>query len=169
MNARAQWSSPWRCAIVAAAIAGPTWGAAPATAQVRPGANGGPVVEARVGGVSWTDESMTLRITVLVPPGHHGYVDRGDDGFYIPMTFTFPSLEGAGVESTERARPGGERDETVRAFVFRGRGDFEFEFEPAEALSGIDEIETKLRYQVCNDRTKICYSPKTQSIRVPIR
>src|SRR5919201_1009968 len=33
-----------------------------------------------------------LRIAVQIPPNHHGYLDTGDEGFFIPLSFTFPSL-----------------------------------------------------------------------------
>ena len=34
-----------------------------------------------------------LRIAVQIPPNYHGYLDAGDEGFFIPLSFTFPSLE----------------------------------------------------------------------------
>ena len=56
----------------------------------------------------------------------------------------------------------------MKALVLRGRGEFEFGLGPVEALDGLDEIEGSLRYQICNDRSGICYPPKRVSIEVAL-
>lgn len=139
-------------------------------AQVRRGGGRGPTISTElVGGhARAVDDGVTFRIAVQIPPGHHGYVDKGDDGFYIPFSFTFPALTEAGGESTVLSRPNGVRDEKVKALVLRGRGEFEFGLRPVEALDGLDEIEASLRYQVCNDRSGICYPPRRLAIDVAL-
>lgn len=37
--------------------------------------------------------SGTWRIAVQVPPEHHGYLDKGDEGLLIPLAFTFTPFE----------------------------------------------------------------------------
>src|SRR5215470_7783364 len=53
----------------------------------------------------------TLRIAVQIPPDHHGYLDAGDEGFFIPLSFAFPSLERQGTQVVMVSHPAGERDE----------------------------------------------------------
>ena len=103
----------------------------------------------------------TLRIAVQIPPNHHGYLDTGDEGFFIPLSFAFPSLEEQGAQVFMVCHPGGERDEVVHATVLRGRGDFAFGIEAAPPTSKPAEtLPMTLRYQICNDVTKICYPPQ---------
>lgn len=158
----------WLIVTVATAI---MVSAAETEAQGRLGGSQAPTVDATlVGGRAHVDgDAVTFRISVTVPPEHHGYVDKGDDGFYIPFAFTFPALEAAGAESTLLERPQGVRDDKVKAFVLRGRGEFEFALRPPEALRTIDELDASLRYQVCNDRTGICYPPRRLTLKVPLR
>jgi len=64
--------------------------------------------------------SETLHIAVQIPPNHHGYLDTGDEGFFIPLSFAFPSLEEQGAQVVMVSHPIGERDEAVHATVLRG-------------------------------------------------
>ena len=141
----------------------------PVEGQVR-GVARAPVVSAEVVRSELIDEGAALgvRIAVTVPTGHHGYVDRGDDGFYIPFSFGFPALLEAGGATTELERPTGVRDEAVRAHVLRERAEFEYELGPVAALRSLEELRATLRYQVCNDRTGICYPPRTVVVVVPL-
>jgi thiol:disulfide interchange protein DsbD len=110
--------------------------------------------------------SGNIRLAVEIPPDHHGYLDKGDEGFYIPLTFTFSPLEERGARVTLLSRPQGTRDEKAQATVLRGKGDFVFRLDsvnwPPEAVTT-----ATLRYQICNDLTNICYPPRTTD--VPIR
>jgi hypothetical protein len=71
-------------------------------------------------------EAYTLRLAVQIPANHHGYLDTGDEGFFIPLTFAFPSLEEQGAQVVMLSHPVGERDEIVHATVLRGSGEFTF-------------------------------------------
>lgn len=138
--------------------------AVPVQAQVRldgPGP-GHPSISAQVvpGSIVRRPDALSLRISVEVPSAHHGYIDKGDDGFFIPFSFTFPDFEGSGVEMT--AAPAGTRDASVRAQVLRGRGEFGFLLVPAPRPG--TEATANLRYQICNDVTQRCYPPA----RLPI-
>ena len=87
-------------------------------------------------------EEYTLRLAVLIPADHHGYLDTGDEGLFIPLTFAFPSLEEQGAQVVMLSHPVGERDEMVRATVFRGSGEFTFRVKP-----------TRMVFSVCRNAT----------------
>lgn len=125
-----------------------------------------PSVVARVLPHSFSTDTdgITFGILVEVPPNHHGYLDRGDDGFLIPFTFSFPTMEEAGVRIEAVSRPTGVRDIDFRAQVLRGRAEFWFRLVPAPAVPS--KTSASLRYQICDDRTSRCYPPKV--VRIPI-
>lgn len=117
----------------------------------------GPPIGAEVESLAWSEEALFLRIAVDVPPGHHGYIDKGDDGYFIPLSFAFPDLEQKGIEAEITSVTPGVRDEKVRAQVLRGRADFAFRLAPAPPRSA--DLTARIRYQICNDITEICYPP----------
>jgi hypothetical protein len=140
--------------------------AMPVQAQVRlagPGP-GRPSVSAAVmpGSIVRRADALSLRISVEVPSEHHGYVDKGDEGFFIPFSFSFSDFEGTEVEMT--AAPVGTRDASVRARVLRGRGEFGFLLVPAPRPD--TEATVNLRYQICSDLTQRCYPPARLSIPI---
>lgn len=109
----------------------------------------------------------TFHIAVHVPPDHHGYLDAGAEGLLIPLTFTFPDLEARKIRTEERSRPAGKWDRTVRATVLRGTGEFTFHLDATAASLAADEIFSgHLLYQICNDKTNICYAPR--KINIPL-
>jgi thiol:disulfide interchange protein DsbD len=111
--------------------------------------------------------SGTFRIAVHIPQHHHGYLNAGDEGLLIPLTFTFPTLEARKIRINELSRPSGERDNTAHATVLRGNGEFTFNLDATVASLAADEIFSgDLLYQICNDETNICYAPR--KINVPL-
>ena len=66
-----------------------------AQARGRRGVKGPPSVVAELvaGSLARSTEELTFRITVEVPAGHHGYIDRGDDGFFIPFSFSLETIK----------------------------------------------------------------------------
>ena len=109
----------------------------------------------------------TFHIAVHIPQYHHGYLDAGDEGLLIPLTFTFPDLEAKKIRIEELSRPVGKRDNTVHATVLRGNGQFTFNLDAGAAPLAADEIFSgNLLYQICNDKTNICYAPR--KINVPL-
>lgn len=113
--------------------------------------------------------SGSFQIGVEVPPDHHGYLDKGDDGLLIPFAFTFAPLEEQGARVAVLSRPPGERDDDVRATVLRGSGTFAFRLETGGATWSMDSaVPATLHYQICNDLTNICYPPRTTEIPLPI-
>ncbi len=111
----------------------------------------------------------TFQIGVEVPPDHHGYLDQGDDGLLIPFAFTFGPFEELRVRVAVLERPPGKWDDAVGAIVLRGSGTFTFRLEADAATLSVPRAAlATLRYQICNDRTNICYPPRTTEIPVPI-
>ena len=106
-------------------------------------------------------EEYTLRLAVLIPPNHHGYLDTGDEGLFIPLTFAFPSLEEQGAQVVMLSHPLGVRDEIVHATVLRGSGEFTFRVTTNRiAAPPLRTLPLTFRYQICNDVTKLCYPPQ---------
>ena len=149
------------CLVVGAVL----WPAETVEAQVLGGGRGHPSLSAQVvaGSLARSTGELSFRIAVEVPAGHHGYIDKGDDGFLIPFSFSFPDLEETGVVEMTSA-PRGVRDKKVRAQVLRGRGDFAFRLVPAPRPAA--GATAGLRYQICNDVTGICYPPAV--LRIPV-
>ena len=150
-------------AVIFLVVGAVLWPAETVEAQVRRG--GRPTVAAEVvaGSLERSTGELSFRIAVEVPAGHHGYIDKGDDGFLIPFSFSFPDLEETGVVEMTSAPPG-VRDNKVRAQVLRGRGDFAFRLVPAPPPAA--DATAGLRYQICNDLTGICYPPGM--LRIPV-
>ncbi len=144
--------------------------AEPVQAQLRgTGVGAGrPSVGAEVvpGSLARHADALSLRISAEVPREHHGYLDKGDDGFFIPFSFSFsfPDLEGTVVEAEMTSRPSGTRDDRVRAQVLRGRAEFGFRLVPAPGPG--TEATASLRYQICSDLTQRCYPPARLAIPV---
>lgn len=108
--------------------------------------------------------ALSFRISVEVPREHHGYLDTGDDGFFIPISFSFPDLEGTEVRVEMTSAPFGTRDDRVRAQVLRGRGEFGFHLVPGPRSA--TEAAASLRYQICSDVTQRCYPPARLAIPI---
>ncbi len=147
------------CLVVVAVL----WPAEIVEAQARRGGRPTVVAEVVAGSLARSNGELSFRIAVEVPAGHHGYIDKGDDGFLIPFSFSFPDLEETGVVEMTSA-PRGVRDDKVRAQVLRGRGDFAFRLVPAPRPAA--DATAGLLYQICNDVTIICYPPTVLRILV---
>lgn len=108
-----------------------------------------------------------LGIGVQIPADHHGYLDTGDEGFYIPLSFSFPTLEGPNSRLLLHTRPTGIRDEVAHATILRGYGAFYFQVDaPTRPLSQGKPLPARFRYQICNDITKICYPPQEVELQL---
>ncbi len=118
-----------------------------------------------------TDSSgaRTMRLAVQVPPDHHGYLDKGDEGLLIPLTFHFKPLEAKGIQVSEVDRPLGTRDNKSHATVLRGDGEFLFHLTPpAGGFPTTGNFPVSVRYQICNDVTNICYPPRTIDVALQL-
>ena len=113
-------------------------------------------------------EAYILRLAVQLPANHHGYLDTGDEGLFIPLTFAFPGLEEQGAQVVMLSHPVGERDEMVHATVLRGSGEFTFRVKTTHMTSpSVGTLPLTLRYQICNDVTKLCYPPQELTVSLP--
>ena len=122
-----------------------------------------PDVVARGGDITIDEQTggTTFLVEVLIPADHHGYLDKGDEGLFIPLAFDFDSLRQGGFRIIEVSRPLGTRDELVHATVLRNSGVFEFRLEAPGGMGGPEgTFNGILRHQICNDVTNICYPPK---------
>lgn len=148
--------------------------ALPATAQIsftnppqQPPAVQARSVEATL--PSDTTQTGILRIVVHIPSEHHGYLDKGDDGLFIPLAFTFAPFEERGMRVTPQSRPQGTRDDKTGVTVIRGQGEFVFHLTTNQSgLPTGTVLPATLRYQICNDTTNICYPPRTTEIPVSL-
>ena len=110
-------------------------------------------------------DSAQFRIAVRVPPDHHGYLDKGDEGLLIPLSFTFASLEAQGARVIMLSSPPGERDDTYHATVLRGKGHFLFRVHTEQGTFPTEKpFSATVRYQICNDVTSICYPPRQTDV-----
>jgi thiol:disulfide interchange protein DsbD len=113
-------------------------------------------------------EGYIFRLGIQLPANHHGYLDTGDEGLFIPITFAFPSLEEQGAQIVMLSHPIGERDEIVHATVLRGSGEFAFRVQTTRMTSpSVRTLSLTLRYQICNDITKLCYPPQELTASLP--
>jgi thiol:disulfide interchange protein DsbD len=109
--------------------------------------------------------TATFRMIVEIPPDHHGYLDRGDEGFLIPFSFSLPLLEARGSQLTILSQPSGTRDENAHATVLRNTGMFTFRLTTPGPPPPMNEpVSGSLRYQICNDRTNVCYPPRERDV-----
>src|SRR5215475_12804457 len=110
-------------------------------------------------------EAYILRLAVQLPANHHGYLDTGDEGLFIPLTFAFPSLEEQGAQVVMLSHLVRLRDEMVHATVLRGSGEFTFRVKTTRMpSSSVGALPLTFRYQICNDVTKLCYPPQELTV-----
>lgn len=127
-----------------------------------------PSVPSAVVTASTAPQNDRLIFKVTVPHGHHAYLNSGDEGNLIPVTFFWESLIENGVlrgKPMQISSPKGVRDEEVQALVLRGTGAYEFQIvkTAAEKLKGLS---LKVRTQVCDESRGICYRPRTDEVMI---
>ena len=116
-----------------------------------------------------TTQTGVLRIAVHIPSEHHGYLDKGDEGLFIPLTFTFGSFKERGIRVALQSGPQGTRDDETRVTVLRGQGEFVFHLTTSQSAPPTGTVlPATLRYQICNDTTNICYPPRTTEVPVSL-
>ncbi|MHC4269866.1 MAG: protein-disulfide reductase DsbD family protein [Planctomycetota bacterium] len=109
-----------------------------------------------------------FNIRIVIPKDHHAYLDKGDDGFFIPIEFDFTDIVNAGYKCKIEVGPEGEREDKVSATVLRGENTYSFSIEDTGHSIPNNNLQIKLSYQLCNDISNICYPPATASIFIPI-
>ncbi len=115
-----------------------------------------------------SDSNAHFNIRLVIPKDHHAYLDKGDDGFFIPIEFDFTGIGNAGYECKIEEGPEGEREDKVGATVLRGENTYSFSIEGIGHSQTSSNLQIKLSYQLCNDISNICYPPATTSVFIPI-
>ncbi|MCB1319210.1 MAG: hypothetical protein KDK34_03095, partial [Leptospiraceae bacterium] len=109
-------------------------------------------------------DGNTIAVQVRVPANHHAYLDAGRDGVLIPISFDWQPLIDAALLRTapsQVTKPDGSPDDEIGATVLRGAGEFVFETAQADRLDGMS---VRVRSQLCNDETGVCYRPTWQEV-----
>ena len=114
------------------------------------------------------DAAGEFSIHVTVPKDHHAYLDSGDKGLFISLSFDFSGVESAGYKVSPVSSPEGTHDKEFEATVLRGAGEFKFALSRVKGREFIiPPIEAKS--QICNDITKICFLPQIDEIPLIIK
>ncbi len=123
------------------------------------------IPSARISATSNQDEGKVI-FNVVVPGGHHAYLNRGTEENLIPVSFFWDDLVQSGILSGEPAlvsKPQGVYDKEFEAQVLRGQGQFEFKIPSVSKLIGKT---LRVRSQVCDETRGICYRPVTENILI---
>lgn len=121
-----------------------------------------PPIEAEIGAM--VSPTGRLSVSVVIPNEHHAYLDKGKEGVFIPVEFLWADLLKTGkIQAVPKLiqEPKGQYDKEMEAKVLRGPG--RFLFAASDTLKG---TELSVRTQLCNDRTRVCYPPSTQKVKV---
>lgn len=114
------------------------------------------------------DAAGEFSIRVTIPKDHHAYLNSGDKGFFIPLSFDFSGVESAGYKVLSVLSPKGMYDKEFEATVLRGEGEFKFSIHRVKGREFIIPP-IKAKSQICNDITKICFLPQTDEIALIIK
>jgi len=109
-------------------------------------------------------ENNKIKVIVQIPSDHHAYLDKGKDGMLIPITFDWSDL--FTNEPQIISKPEGVFDKDVQATVLRNEGIFEFLLPENISKENITNKILKVRVQICNETTGICYRPKIYEVRL---
>ena len=105
-----------------------------------------------------------IQITVEIPPGHHAYLDSGDRGNLVPISFDWSAVsEILPAGPTMEHMPDGARDEDVGARVVRGQSRFVFHVPDAQALQG---TRIQVTSQICDEEIGLCYRPEQNDLTI---
>ncbi|MCB1325137.1 MAG: hypothetical protein KDK35_07925 [Leptospiraceae bacterium] len=106
----------------------------------------------------------TIQVTVDIPPGHHAYLDSGDRGNLVPISFDWSAVSEVlpATPSLEQV-PEGDRDEDVGARVLRGQSRFVFAVPDAQALKG---SQIQVTSQICDEEVGLCYRPEQNELTI---
>lgn len=106
----------------------------------------------------------TIVVSVSIPRDHHAYLDKGPQGNLIPVSFDWsPALESGKLagEPSLTEKPEGEQEEKIGALVLRGTGEFKFSGDSPKPGA-----EVRVRTQICNDVTGMCFRPTWQTVSI---
>jgi len=114
-------------------------------------------------------KSATLNVRLVVPSGHHAYLDAGTDGGYLPIAISLSAIEKAGIKVQRVSAPRGEKDEQYHAAVLRGEGVFKYALTaPSGAKAGSEDYTITVGSQICSDTSGSCFFPRSDTLHVKI-
>ncbi len=114
------------------------------------------------------DAKGEFTIRVSVPKDHHAYLNSGNREVFIPLSFDFSGVESSGYKVENISSPKGVYDKEFEAIVLRGEGEFKFSIHRVKGLEFIIPP-IKVKSQICNDITKICFLPHIEEIPLVIK
>ena len=106
-----------------------------------------------------------IKVNIKIPRGHHAYLDRGRDGYLIPISFDWKPLKKNGMTKNPilKMKPNGEYDTKNRATVLRGNGVYIFKSRKEPFPEG---GKFRVRSQICDERLGQCYPPVFQEVKI---
>lgn len=113
-----------------------------------------------------TLQTNQISFRIEIPANHHAYLDSGKENNLIPIQFDWSNLIQNKIilkEPELLQKPKGEFDQEVQATVLRGSDEFIFQI-PEEARNHLKNQSIRIKVQICNEVTGICYRPVTYTI-----
>ena len=129
-----------------------------------------PKTEAKLEIKARLQDQAQLKIDLNLAPHLHLYLDKGDRGNLIPVSFDWQSLLTKGF--LKRApklisAPKGEYDKDMEAKVLRAQGSFLFSLsENDTSPQGVAGQTLRIRTQLCNELDGICYRPEWTDVQI---
>lgn len=112
------------------------------------------------------------QLSLIVPKDHHVYLDSGDARSYLPVAIDpNAKLAMSGLTISKQEKPTGVYDSKVKATVLRGKSDFKLWLMPTnqgQPLQNTKSISLEVQYQLCNERTNVCFRPQTARQELPL-
>jgi hypothetical protein len=110
-----------------------------------------------------------INIIINIPLNHHAYLDKGEEGNLIPISFDWSDFIQKKIFTDEPiliSKPNGIYDKEVKATVLRGEGKFEFQLPEIVQPKDLKNNLLKVKIQICNEISGICYRPKIYEVRL---
>jgi thiol:disulfide interchange protein DsbD len=111
-----------------------------------------------------------FKLTLVVPKDHHAYLDKGDEGIYLPVAVD-PSdkLAALNLKVANLQKPAGIYDGEVKATVLRDQGDFILSLALlAAGTPSTASVQLDVNYQLCNDVTHVCFRPQVAQVNLAL-
>ncbi|MBN2735538.1 MAG: hypothetical protein JXR70_01065 [Spirochaetales bacterium] len=107
-------------------------------------------------------------VELIVPPNHHVYLDHlGPDAYSILTEFTLIDAKGMVLKNV--TLPKGEEYENE--LILKNNGIFKLllNIETPRKEGSLEKVDIQLRYQLCDDKSGVCYAPVNLKSEVKLR
>jgi len=109
------------------------------------------------------------QLSLQIPENHHAYLNSGVEDAYLPIVVDPKhQLAKQGLKIDKLEKPQGVFDSEVQAQVLRHQGIFTVWLSALDNRSSRSTATIKLRYQLCNEETNICYRPRIAKTRLDL-